>query len=395
MLISKRFLALILLSGLFMLPLSGCWNRRELETLAIVAGVGIDLGEEPGTFVVTAQIIKPEEIMNSSGGSGKEQGQGGAGNTVWVAEGTGRSPFEAIRNMVSVSTRKLYFPHNQVIVIGKEAAEQGISPLLDLFVRDPEPRLSAFVLIAEGEASEVLDTAVELSSVPALGIAQIVEAQRAQSVSPRVDLLGVSNRLLSKTTAPIASSVHVREVKGQKSVHVEGAAVFTGDKLVGGFNRDETRGMLWITDEIGSGTVQFDCPDGSSLVILEVIRSNTQSRLIERNGSATMQITVDVTANLGSQMCMQTLSESEMIAQLEKLGSEAIASSIMAAISKAKELQADVFGFGDQIHREFPKIWRELEPRWQQAFGELDIEVAVRTKVRRVSLTTRPLVPDK
>lgn len=138
--------------------LGGCWNRRELDTLAIVAGLGLDRDVETGKIQLTAQIIKPGEVKTVKvGGAGGGGGGGGKASAVWVIKSTGDTVFDAVRNMVTQSSRKLYFAHNQIIVIGKKTAEQGVWPLLDFFVRDHEIRWTIWVLVADGKASDVLE----------------------------------------------------------------------------------------------------------------------------------------------------------------------------------------------------------------------------------------------
>lgn len=58
-----------LLLGVFIiLILTGCWNRRELNEMAITYGLGID--KDGDDFVVTAQVINPEQVSSQKGGGG-------------------------------------------------------------------------------------------------------------------------------------------------------------------------------------------------------------------------------------------------------------------------------------------------------------------------------------
>ncbi len=49
----------------------GCWNRRELNSLAIVMGVGVDKGEEKNSVEVTVQIVQPSVLKSAGKGSGE------------------------------------------------------------------------------------------------------------------------------------------------------------------------------------------------------------------------------------------------------------------------------------------------------------------------------------
>ena len=53
----KRILALILLHIVITLFLSGCWNRRELNDLAIAVAAGVDWVD--GRYRLTVQVANP------------------------------------------------------------------------------------------------------------------------------------------------------------------------------------------------------------------------------------------------------------------------------------------------------------------------------------------------
>ncbi|MGF7186370.1 Ger(x)C family germination protein [Desulfitispora alkaliphila] len=131
----KKHIILVLLITLIFI--TGCWNRVELSERALVMGTGIDKGEE-GTVKVTIQVLQPIKKGVPAAGIGGD----GSENAVWVVTSTGETLFDAARNFVKQSGRTLFWQYNEIIVIGEEAAREGILPLLDFFVRDHELRLN-------------------------------------------------------------------------------------------------------------------------------------------------------------------------------------------------------------------------------------------------------------
>jgi spore germination protein KC len=148
----------------FLLLLSGCWSRRELDQIAIVGGLGIDKAEasgnagggegsggngtaagggnyaeagnagggvtqESGPIEVTAQIVLPSGIRTAgttqSGGSGQA--------AFWNLKNSSTSVFSALRHNTHVSNKKLYLAHTEVAVFGRAIAEEGIADYLDYF----------------------------------------------------------------------------------------------------------------------------------------------------------------------------------------------------------------------------------------------------------------------
>ena len=250
----RLMIALILLS-----MVSGCWDARELTTLALVNAVGIDLDEKSGKILLTVQIIKPGEVKSSSSGDqssgGGPSGKAGGGQPVWIINITGSNVAEAVRNFATISDRQLYFAHNQLIVIGKEAAKQGVRPLLDFFIRSRDPRETAWIVVAVGKASDVIEAKSGLEKIPAMGTTLLVESYPLTSVTIGVTQQDFVNRLMSKTAAPYAGHITLIEESGSKTVRAVGVDVFKGDKLKGTFNQSETRGMLWISGKVKRGLI--------------------------------------------------------------------------------------------------------------------------------------------
>lgn len=368
--------------------LTGCWSRHELNTLAIVAGIGIDLADEPGKVLLTAQIIKPSEVRTPQTGGGGEKRQ-----PVWVVRSTGDTVFDAVRNFTTQSPRKLYFPHSEIIVIGKEAAERGVRPLLDFFIRDPEPRLSEWVLVADGRASDILEAKLELESIPARGLVSLVETRVATSEVTAVTLDEFLSRLASRTAAPVATHIELIGNEKEKTVRIVGTAVFKGDKLVGQLDKPETRGLLWVIGEVRSGIIVVESPEDGGKVSLEIISAKSKITPELRDGKVYIKVEVHEEGNLGSQMSAKDLATPSMLADLEKRQESAIHGEIRAALAKARDLNVDIFGFGDAVHRKYPREWREIEPRWEAVFPTIDVEVSVKARIRQVGMITKPASP--
>jgi spore germination protein KC len=181
---------------------TGCWNRRELDTLAIIVALGIDKSKENGEYILTSQIIKPCEIK----AAGEKEKKGSGSGAVWTVISRGKTIFDAARNATAQSDRKLFFPHLKVIVIREEAAKAGVGSLVDLLDRDHEPRLLSWVFVAKGEAKEIIKAEHEQEKIPASALGRLVKAGGATSMAATINLLEFLKRISSKTTATFASA---------------------------------------------------------------------------------------------------------------------------------------------------------------------------------------------
>jgi spore germination protein KC len=380
----KSFLLYILCVFLFIM-LTGCWNRRELNTLAIVQALGIDRTEN-GQISITAEILRPGEVKGASGTGGE---------AVWVVTSTGETVFDAIRNASLKTTRKLYFPHNKVIIIGEETARAGVKPLLDFLGRDPEIRRRSYIFIARGKAKPILQGVHEQENIPSHAIEGSVQGTKASSKIPKRILKDFLETIDSRTSSSVVPGILLLEKSegGQsiKVVALDQTAIFKKDKLIGWFDGRETRGLLWILNEVKSGIIIVKSPkEENKNVSLEIIQTTSKIKPEIKDEKLTITVEIKEEGNLAEQMSEVNLTQPEYFHELEIRQAAVIKEEVNAALTKAQAWGVDIFKFGEEFHRKFPQEWSALEQNWEEEFKELEVNVEVVAQLRRVGITTTP-----
>jgi spore germination protein KC len=381
-----------LLFGLFFLFifLSGCWDAKELQNLAIVSAVGIDLDEkQPGKVLVTIQIIKPGEVKSSGGDSAGGDGStfGGQQKAYITASSSGKTVSEAFRNFVTQVDRELYLSQNQIIVFGKAAAEQGVYSFLNYFIRTHEPRETNWILVADGKARDIMDTNLGLEKIPALETNRLIINREVASQASGTKIQDFLFGLLSKDTSVYTSFIQVKDNMGDKKIQLAGSAVFKGDKFVGQFDKKETRGLLWIVNKVKRGVISVKTPTLGQ-VDFGILNATSKIEPEVNAGKITMKLQIDTDYGLISELKAEDLSKQEINKLLEHLVRQRICQEIQAALKKAFLLNTDVFGFGEMVHREFPKDWKAIQPNWAQIFTKTQVNIRIRARLKSVGLLT-------
>lgn len=383
----KKMVVLLLVLTLIPFMMSGCWNRRELDKIAIVAAGGIDK-ENKDKIKITAQVFKVGEIKSpQSGGSA-------TGKPYVNFEGVATTSFEAIRKITQIASRKLYWSHNQIFVFGKEIAQEGIEKYIDFFVRDHETRLMVNVLVSKGTAHEILTTETDLETIPAMNINDIIKDLGATSQAPQITLKDIAERLLSKTSAAVAPLVEVQEINKKKHARIAGTAVFKKGKMVGELTPEESRGYLWVIGKVKSGIINVKTDDGTKRASLEIIRANNKINADIKDGQLVITVIIKEEGTLNEQDSPKNLTELPLWHSLELLQAAAIHREITAALKKSQEYNADIFGFGEVVHRKYPLLWKDLEKQWDELFPYLKVNIEVQAKLRRSGLITKPISPS-
>lgn len=385
---------IIILVFMIAITSSSCWSRRELNTIGIVTALGIDKAEEEGKILVSLQIIKPSEIKSSAGGPG------GSSKGVWIAKSTGYTVFDAIRNATMITERKVFLSQNMVVIIGEDLAKMGVSPLLDVLDRDPEPRRLAWFLIAQGRAEDVIESEHEQEKIPAEAIEGLIKSSKFSSMGVQINMHEFLKMLAYPTTDPYATRIQVfkepskdpKESKPINRMRITGASVFKKDKLVGWLNRPETRGLNWIRGKVDSGIIVVKSPeDETKNIALEIIRANSKIVPEIRDGQIIMNVEVKEEGNFAEQMSPGLFLTPEMFKVLEKRKAAVIKNEIESVLKKAQqEWGVDIFGFGEILHRKYPKEWERLKDRWEEEFPQVQVNLKIITKLRVGGLTSRP-----
>jgi spore germination protein KC len=380
-----------------MISLSGCWSRRELNNLALIEAFGIDKGKEQEEVIVSHQIVKP--AVAKAGGDTKSKSSE-ASSAVWTLTAKGKTLFEAIRNGAMQSSRRLYYGHNKVIIIGEEAAKEGVAAYLDLEGRDPELRPGVWIFIAKGTtAEEIINATSEQDPISANVMDNLANISRASSYSATIYAEDFLRKLTSTTTAAYASRIEIIKSQSeteQKTVEfrLSGTSVFKQDKLIGWLEEKETRGMLWIIGEIRSGIIVVKSPDNKSIG-LEILRAKSKIKPEIRAGKLIIVVEIDAEANLGDSNSQLDLTTPERFEELNKKQQDAIEDEIRACLEIAQQqYRVDLFGFGEAIHRKYPEDWKLIKDKWEEIYPTIPVELKITTNLNRYGLISEPALKE-
>lgn len=398
----KRTVAVICLALLLFLP-AGCWNRVELDQRAIVAGLGVDPAGEAGKLKITVQVVNIGEIK------AVPQLKGVSQKAVTVYTGTGYTIFDAFRDLSITVGKKLFLSEVGVLVIGEALAREGIDRVLDFYERDHEPDTRDYLLVARGEAKDILETELRTDKIWAYGLSRMVEASTAHSKAPVIEIRDFLKAVEHRTSAPVATVVQVVEPEKKageaangamgatlpKNLAVAGTAVFRNYQLAGWLDEKETRGMLWVNGQVQSGIIVIPSPEtGDKLVTNEIIRARSEIQPEITDGKLTVNVFVQEHGRLGEiQPGALDITQPGAVKELEKSITSVIEDEISAAVKKTRSLNADIFGFGEVVRRKYPEEWRQLKDRWDIIFPTLEVSVAVDAKIHRTGKIAGPTEP--
>lgn len=397
---NKRFLPCLIF--LLSLLLTGC-GKREINDLAMVTGVGIDMGQKPGTIRITAQIVRPADARGQTGAP-----SGATGEPIYSATAEGESIFKAMRNLGRFSSRRIFWAQNFIIVINEAVARKGVTDILDFFTRNHETRMNTWMVATPDKAADLISTVTGLEVVPGEATDKLFRYNEIISEAPRTNVMRFEESFLSKSNHPVLAKMQLRkrgisnkkpeQFGSIKQVELSGTAVFKRDKMVGWLGPVDSRGLLFFVEKVDSAAIVLPCPGANEgtkkKVSLELKNQKFRETPSIINGKPQFDVHLTTTADLVENDCSLPLEK--MQGQLQAALKKELQKELEGVVQKAqKKYKVDFLKLGDIFDNQYPSEWKRMQKRWDKEFSRAKIKVTVDAHVNSPVLLKLPTKSEK
>lgn len=373
------------LSILLIIPLlSGCYNYRELNELAITTALSIDYSDN--NFDIIVEVINPT----------KQQDAASANNSPFVNYYSSAPTLqEAFRNVVIDSPRQLYAAQLELIILSEEAAANHMPEILEYFSREPESRTEVKFVIARGEDStKAVTIQTLLTSFSSSNIKQSLELQqKVLGLTPVYTLNELLNMYLDPTLEINLPSIIVygnAEEGDEKEnittstpkalTKVGSTAVFRDDDFLGYLTEEESKVHSMITGNTKESIINLNYEDNYSVFELYKIDSDISPDIKDN------KITLNISgkARIKEFHSNANITKAKEINKINKILNKHIEDVIKDNFNKIrKEYNTDIFGFRQSFYREDPDYYNtHYRDNWYESvFSKLNLEVKANIKL--------------
>jgi spore germination protein KC len=178
--------------------------------------------------------------------------------------------------------------------------------------------------------------------------------------------------------------------KSGETQAVNGIAVFKGDKLVGWMDEVETRGLLWLRNEIKTGVITIKIPEekGGGNISMEIVRGETSIVPILKQRELKLDVDVVTELSVIENDSKLNLMETKVTEEIQTYAEEEVSKRIEMIVEKAqKEYRSDIFGFGQSVYKKYPKEWNtHYKENWENEFAQTKVKIHSKAFVRRIGL---------
>ena len=361
--------------------LTGCYNYRELNDLAIISGVAVSKNND--TYNITVEVVNPKKEQDTS--SGKEP-------DYVIYEGTGKSMQEAFRTIVKESPQKLYGAQIDVLIIDEETAREGIDDILDFFARDPEVRSEFYVVISKNdETLKIISPLVNLSSKNIvnslkstntyMGFVNLVTYHELLSnfINPHIEIALPSIEMVGNEEVG-QNTENIETTTSEANNIISNMTVFKDGKMLGYLTEEESLGYNIIMNNSKTVLIRNEYDIGD-FIVNEIIDSSTE--VLPNIKDKEITINIKGEASIAEVNYDINLESDKDIKKIEKEFNDNIEKLVLNTIDNTNnKYNSDIYGFKDLFYKKNPKKYKKLIKELGDNFlNELNIKVKSNIKI--------------
>lgn len=402
----KLFLYIILST---ILCLSGCKvssyfpSKAEIENLEFIRILGIDKSpQNPEEIRVTMLYMARESQPGGKAGGNSDGDQKGEASKIRTVVWEGRTVSEAIKGAQMISERQIFLGHVFAVIIGDEAAREGITKYIDFISRGMELRLNNNVYIAKGSTAEdlIVKSSQSGKSLPDT-IEHFQKNYGSTSTSGSLKLIELMGKLDGENNGIFIPALNIVAQesdsaqggeKGRENIVIEldGYGIIKGHMLIGYVDKQLSSAINILNNKYVSGDIIVSDPYGYA-VTLEVIEMHTKKEY-KFNGDdiESVMLNIIVNSNVGEQHSNKNIYDKASLEYLFEQQADAVKDSVYSIVEYAQKHNVDVLGFGKSLFQKHPVKWGRIKDDWDSIFPNLKVDIDVKSRILRTYDITQP-----
>ena len=348
-----------LLLLLIIFSLTGCYDHKELNEIAILTAT--EINKKNNEYIVKAQVVNPQskDTVNVQA-------------PFIIYEGKGKTIQEAYRQIKLQSSRFLYPNHLQIIVIDEELAKEDVSQIVDFYLRVPHVRTEFSVIV--GKENDILSITTPIDDISATSIVETLETNNKYLGSTNLITFNeFANMNIDKHLEVILPSIesvnynkesdttkNTEQTQIKSMYKLSNLAVFKDEKLLGYLTEDESITYNVLKNKTKTTLLTYECEKNKYMTVeITKIKSDISTKNKE------IDIKIKMSGNINEIMCDISLKKEKNIKQLEKQLESYLKKEINKNISNIRnKYNSDIFGFLDLIYKTDYKTYKKVKDSW-------------------------------
>ncbi|OCT14528.1 hypothetical protein A8709_26155 [Paenibacillus pectinilyticus] len=334
--------------------LTGCWNSKDIQTMAYVTAVGMDY--ENGKYVTYVQVLNFASFAKS------ESAMMGKNIPSWIGKGEGVTVTETFNAIYETSQLRVYWGHVKAIVCTERFLKNTdrVKEAYDMVNRYREIRYN---VLFYGTKESMKDIFVQKSILNLSPIDSLLDSpsqiySQRSYITPHEGFKVISeiNEAGQSALMPsISLDKHAwSEDEHPKSMYrIDGAFYYSQDKYLGWMSEHELQGFRWLEEKLQRTSINI--PDSNNPVAaLVLIKPKSRIIPVIRDGQVYYTIKLHINAYIDE------IVKDTPIKEMELLAAQVIEDQLRSTYAIGLKKKIDVLQLGERLYRKYPKKWHEL-----------------------------------
>ena len=164
-------------------------------------------------------------------------------------------------------------------------------------------------------------------------------------------------------------------------MRIAGMAIFQDGRLQDTLSIEQTRGVLWATDELSRAIVTVPFGEGEkSSVSVELEESKSRVQVKLREGKPVIVLSISTQAGVKEVLSDQGGGvQVEQLDQMQDAVERQIESTVRQVIDQVFfEQKSDIFRYSEFIRKQQPEYWKQNSSDFDKVIEDSSVEIAVR-----------------
>lgn len=360
-----------------LLFLTSCIETLQLEDLGILLSRGVDFTENEQELELTMAIL---QFMKD------------APSTTKTISGTGKTIKSAVQDANRTVSQEIVPGKLDLEVYGRDVAEQGLTPFLDTLRRDADIPNTLLLAVSETKAKELFTVDEETINTN-LGefLRGLIQPGTEERIFPEVSLPSFTAKLRNEGIDPILPIMGMREgipalvgigiLKDDKLVRelpLENEVYF---KMMEGTIRNFFLNITVPIEPLEPHLVDKTHAEKFNHIDMTFVVDEGKGEIVLKNkDKLQFDTNIKIDLNLQEINVPLKLDLPEAVKELEKQIEKQIREQYEDILTKLKDVNSDVFGYGI-AYRIKNKGGNLSDKEWNAKYPNIDVKYNVNTKI--------------
>jgi spore germination protein KC len=366
---------------MMLILLTGCWDRKEINDIAIIQLSAFDLMPDTGKYRGYVQIAIPKSI-----GAGQLTTSGGTQQKTYMPLVDYGDNMEAMTvKLERKLSRDLLPSHRRIFMVGEPLARQNMAPLLDLISRNPKNRLRTYLVIArDTDAKSLVETEYPLEATKEEALREIIVRKM---VVPSM----LRNFYASSAATGIEPIAAAFSKDKDGKILLNSVALFNKTALVGYVDDMQAVALTSLLGKKPFGDVEVALPEQKNKLSVRLTTLTAKKRVTVSGEQPHFIVEINATGRIMDNRSKLDPSDPATMEQLNASFQEQVTKIYQELFHTLQTTyKTDNAGLGQSVYRKYPKLWKKIEKDWETMFPEVDVQFKVAANIYQIGVQGAP-----